>query len=167
MDQRLGLIREEALGEKFSFQFAAFRKRQFCRSFHGIDGRQRRHQAALLLAGIFTRRRKDSRVLFRRAKLVIAFPCLWGGLAGDLARKIDRARQQVTFDQSIDDSVLQRLFGFDGIPFGAHFNGLSDSGKPWQPLRASCSGNQSKLHFGLANLRAGNGYTIMTGHRQL
>ncbi len=167
VDERFGLVGEEALDEKFLFDLAAFVEGQFCGGFDGVDGGDGREQAALFFGDGFARGGKDRRVVGGVAEFFVALARFGSGLGGDFAGKGDRAGEKIAFDDAVDDAELQSVRGFDGIAGGAHFDGFGDACETGKTLRAGRAGNDAELYFRLADLRAGNGDAIVAGHGEL
>src|SRR6266566_598291 len=162
-----GLIREKTFEEKLLLSLTAFFKRQFRRGFHGVDGGERGHHPALLLARGFPSGGENGSVLLRSAELVFALACFRRGLSRNFAREGDGTGQEIAINQTVENSRLQGVLRLDGIAFRAHLHGLCDSGKARKPLRSRGARDEAKLHFRLADLRVRNSDAVMSGHRQL
>src|SRR6266702_5040747 len=160
-----GLIREKTFEKKFLLFLTALFKRQFRRGFHGVDGGERGHHPALLLARGFPSGGENGSVLLRSAELVVAFPRFRRGLSRNFARERDGAGQEVAINQTVENSRLQGVLRLDGIAFRAHLHGLCDSSKARKPLRSCGARDEAKLHFRLSDLRARSSDTVMPGHR--
>src|SRR6266704_1718617 len=160
-----GLIREKTFEEKLLLSLTALFKGQFRRGFHGVNGGERGHHPALLLARGFPSGGENGSVLLRSAELVFAFPRFRGGLSRNFAREGDGAGQEVAINQAVENSRHQGVLRLDGIAFRAHFHGLCDAGKARKPLRSRSARDQAKLHFRLSDLRVWNSDAVMSGHR--
>src|SRR6266571_109510 len=149
-----GLIREKTFEEKLLLSLTALFKRQFRSGFHGVDGGERGHHPALLLARGFPSGGENGSVLRRIAELAAALARFWCGLSRNFARERDGAGQEVAINQTVENSRLQGVLRLDGIPFRAHLHGLCDSSKARKPLRSCGARDEAKLHFRLSDLRA-------------
>ncbi len=136
MDERFGLVGEEAVDEEFLLDLASFFEWHFCGGFNGFDGSNRSKQTALLLGSRFTRGGKDRRIVRRVSELFVALTRLGSGLAGDFACKLNRSGEEIAFDDAVDDAELQRFVRFHRIAAHAHFDGFCHASKPrnrWVP----------------------------------
>ena len=89
------------------------------------------------------------------------------GLPGNFTREGHGASEQVAFDQACQrcpaSQASSALIGLPSAHISTAFATPASRGKP---LRSRRSGNDAKLHFRLADLRARRGHAIMPGHRQ-
>ncbi len=145
MNEGLGLIREKALAEQLLFHLASFFKREPGGGFNRIDGRKRCHHATLFGVSLFARGSEDRCVLLGNAEFIFFVPLAsfaqW--FRSDVAGESYGARQQIAFDQMIDETEFQRLLSGNRIAFCAHLDGLGDAHQPRQPLGATCAGNNA------------------------
>ena len=105
------------------------------------------------------------RVFRHIAKLFVALTGLGSGPADNLARKCGRSGEQIAFDDSVNNAVLQRVLCSNRIAGGAHFDGLRHPCEPGETLCARRARYQTELHFRLADLCAGYCHSIVAGHR--
>src|SRR5262245_8196317 len=166
VDHRLRLIREKALFEQFGFAGDAFFKREFRRRLDGVDCGYWRHHPARGLLGLSARGFKDGCIGRFIAEFVVALARLRRLFAaGDLfAQESDRALQQISLDNSVNDSKPKGFFRADRITVGAHLRGPGDARQSRQPLRAGRAGNYAQLDLGLADLGRWNSDAVMKAH---
>ena len=95
--------------KSFCFELAAFVEAQCGGGFDGVDGRERREQAALLFCDSFARGGEDRSVLVGVPSFSLRSRVLGAGLRGDFAGECDCAGEKIAFDESINDSELLEL----------------------------------------------------------
>jgi len=72
---------------------------------------------------------------------------------GAVRGKSDRAREQVAFDDLVDQAGCFGLGGGDRFAVGAHLEGQLDSREAGQALGAAGAGDDAEEYFGLPDLR--------------
>ena len=166
MDQRFGLIGEQALLEQLATRARdAFVEGKLSGRFHGVDGGERRDQIALPLAGGIAGGGENGR------DSICASPSFRSnrGCGGAADRPSSRANamapgQQIAIDDLIDDAGLQGVRGADGIA-GAHISTAF-----WIPARRgrrcvpAAPGMMPSFTSGCPTCADGNGDAIMAGH---
>src|SRR5438067_9025255 len=98
VNQRFRLLREQAFLEQFPLSFATPLERKLRGSFNRINGCERSHQIALLLACVLARSSKDRGILLRRSQLLLALTRSGRRLARYFIRKRQRALQQIPLE---------------------------------------------------------------------
>ena len=164
MNEGFRLIGEEAIHEELALEFAAFVERELCGGFDGIDGGEWREHAALFFTRVFACCRKDWSVLIGRAELVAALSRFANGLVRDFASKCNCAGSRSPSIETVNDPKLLCFRSFDRIAIRAHFDRFGSACEPRQTLRAGRAGDDAKLHFRLADLRAGHSDAVVAGH---
>ena len=94
---------------------------------------------------LFARGSEDGSVLLGNAEFILFVPLAsfaqW--FRSDVARESYGARQEIAFDQVIDETEFQCLLSGNRIAFRAHLDGLGDAHQPRQPLGATCARNNA------------------------
>ena len=134
VNKRLRLIREKTLSKQFSLDLAPFLEGQLGSGFDGVNRSQRRYHVALFLAGILTRGGEDWGVLLGRAELVVTLASSRCTFRRDFAGEGNCAREQIAFNQPIENTGLQRIVRFDRIALRAHLDRFCHTGEAGQPL---------------------------------
>ena len=139
VDQGFRLVGIQALFEELAFLLAAFVEGEFGGGLHGVDGLERRDQAASALRDRVASCRDGCGVGGRVSQLVaeVARLSRWAAAGRHFAGKGNRAGQQIAVDDAIDNAELGGLGRTDRLAAGAHFGRFGDAGQPRQPLRAA------------------------------
>ncbi len=133
-----------------------------------LDIGLRRLEAAELLGVGLAEFIEDCRVAARLGQLVVALARL--GQRTNLAHFLgqrDRMLDQLALGDAIDQAGVVGVLGRDHRAGSAHFERLLHASHARQPLRATRSGQQAKLHLGHAELRVLDRDPIMAAERHL
>jgi len=162
VDQRLRLIRVQALIEQLDLAAQTLVKRERGRAFDGVDGGERSDQFGTALARAATGSGEDLRA---GGELFIAIAGrTW--LRSPLGKPYG-AFQQLAFDDLIHDSGITRFTSADRLAERAHAQCQFDPGQSRQPLRTARSRDQTELHLRLTHLRVRCRHAVVAGHRGL
>ncbi len=167
MNERLGLVGEQALAKELLLELAAFFKRELGGRFNGVNGGQRRQHAALFCPNFLASGGEDRRVLAGRAEFVIAFASFRRRLSRHFPCERDCSGQKIAVDQTIYKPEPQGVLSGNRVAFGAHLDAFGDAHQTRQALRPACAGYDAELHFGLAQLSIRSGDAVVAGHGQL
>ena len=85
----------------------------------------------------------------------------------ELLSEGDRAVDEVTLDDGVDQAGSQRLLRADGVADGAHLQRLGDAGHARQSLRAARARHEAQLDLRLPVLRGRRADAVMRAHRDL
>ncbi len=136
-----------------------------CRRLHGVDGGQRSLLPAPRPAGALSRGLKQGWVSV--VQFLVALASLAHGLADHLARKADGAFHKIVLDDAVDQAERQSFLCGDGLPEGAHLDGLGHAHQARQPLGAPRAWDQPDFHLRLSHPRRRSADTVVRAHRQL
>ena len=155
MDERFRLIGEKAFGEKFLLSLAAFFERHSGRRLYRVNRCERSFHSPLFLADGIARCRENCGIVRGGSQLCCSFPRLGDWLIGDSAGESHGSGEKVSVDQTIDESQRGSVAGGHRLTLGTHLHCLGHADEPGQTLRSRGPGNNSQLHFRLADLRRG------------
>ncbi len=165
VDQRFGLVGEQAFLEQFGFALDAFVERKLGGGFHSVNGSLRRHQIARFLAGGIPGESENRSIRLFVAQLPVQIARAAGRCADFGARECHRALQQIAVHNLIHDAGFESGRGAHRIARGAHFHRFRDTGQPRQTLCSGGARDNPELHFRLTHLRRGNRHPIVACHR--
>ncbi len=163
---RLGLGAAHQLHEQFALVEHALAVRLLARDLDRLDVRFGRVEAAELARILLAKSVERLRIAL--VELVLPFGAL--GQRANVANFLgigDCVRDQLAFDEPVDQPAVERVFGRDRISRRAHLQGLAHAGDARQPLRPARARQQAELHFRRAELRGRNRDAIVAGKRNL
>ena len=168
MNERLGLLGLDALEEQRPLTLAALVERQRSGRFDRVDNLQRRHLLAPGLRRQLACRREQRRVLVRRAQVLRPL----AGLADTrghrhVARKTNRALDEVAVDDAIDQTGGVRITGLERLSGHAHVERFPDADEARQPLRALGARNDPEVDLRLPDQGIRHGDPEVSGHGDL
>ena len=169
MDQRLGLVREEAFAKQLGLLFEALGEWQSRGRLHRLDCLSGSEQLRRTCRYPRPHAGQCSFVGRLLAELVgtVAGPAGRLSLCQHLACESNGFREQIARDDPVDDAALLGLGRVDRVACRAHLRSPEHASQPRQPLGTAGTGNDPELDLRLPHLRGLFSDAVVTGHRQL